>query len=109
MAGGDVADQVVVGVGQLGKLLLVASNEKRDDMIHLQQDARMYVTVLESADQTVTHTLQAGRHAWIHVARGNVSVKGQTLKAGDGAAVTDETTIEIGGAPGGEVIVFDLA
>ncbi len=94
---------------KLGKLLLVASNEKRDDIIHLHQDAKMYVTVLESADQKVMHTLQAGRHAWVHVARGNVSVNGQTLRAGDGAAVTDETTIEIGGAPGGEVIVFDLA
>ncbi|MBB6093357.1 hypothetical protein HNQ60_002235 [Povalibacter uvarum] len=93
---------------KLGKLLLVASNEKREDIIHIQQDAKMYVTVLESADQKVEHTLEPGRHAWVHVARGSVTVNGKTLKDGDGAAITDEAKIEISGAPGGEAILFDL-
>jgi redox-sensitive bicupin YhaK (pirin superfamily) len=93
---------------KLGKLLLVASNEKRDDIIHIQQDAKMYVTVLESADQRVEHTLAAGRHAWVHVARGSAVVNGNTLKAGDGAAITDESRIEISGSPSGEVLLFDL-
>jgi quercetin 2,3-dioxygenase len=93
---------------KLGRLLLVASNEKRDDIIHIQQDAKMYVTVLESADQRVEHTLAAGRHAWVHVARGSAVVNGNTLKAGDGAAITDESKIEISGSPSGEVLLFDL-
>ena len=33
---------------KLGKLLLVASNEQRDGLIHVQQDAKLYVTVLEN-------------------------------------------------------------
>lgn len=95
---------------KLGKLLLVAANEKREDIIHIQQDARMYVTVLESAEQRVTHTLEPGRQAWVHVATGSVTLNGQTLKAGDGAAITGESKIEIGGsAAGGEVLLFDLA
>lgn len=93
---------------KLGKLLLVASNDKREDIIHIQQDARMYVTVLESAQQRVEHTLAPGRHAWIHVATGSVVVNGKALKAGDGAAVTEEAKIEIGGSPSGEVLLFDL-
>jgi redox-sensitive bicupin YhaK (pirin superfamily) len=93
---------------KLGKLLLVASNEKRDDLIHIQQDAKMYVTVLDSAEQRVTHTLEPGRQAWIHVATGSVVVNGKTLKAGDGAAVTSESKIEISGSPSGEVLLFDL-
>ena len=93
---------------KLGKLLLVASNEQREDIIHIQQDAKMYVTVLESSDQKVTHALEAGRHAWIHVATGSAVVNGKVLKAGDGAAVTDESQIEISGSPQGEVILFDL-
>jgi quercetin 2,3-dioxygenase len=93
---------------KLGKLLLVASNEKRDGLIHVQQDAKLYVTVLESADQRVEHTLANGRHAWVHVARGSVHVNGQLLKAGDGAAITAESRIEISAAPEGEVLLFDL-
>jgi redox-sensitive bicupin YhaK (pirin superfamily) len=92
---------------KLGKLLLVASNEKRDDLIHIQQDAKMYVTVLDSTEQRVTHTLEPGRQAWIHVATGSVVVNGKMLKAGDGAAVTSES-IEISGSPSGEVLLFDL-
>jgi redox-sensitive bicupin YhaK (pirin superfamily) len=93
---------------KVGKLVLVASNEKREDIIHIQQDARMYVSVLESSEQKVVHTLEAGRHAWIHVATGSVVVNGKTLKAGDGAAIAEEAKIEISGAPSGEVILFDL-
>ena len=92
---------------KLGKLLLVASNEKRDDLIHIQQDAKMYVTVLDSAEQRVTHTLEPGRQAWIHVAAGSVVINGKMLKAGDGASVTSES-IEISGSPSGEVLLFDL-
>lgn len=92
---------------KLGKLLLVASNEKRDGLIHIQQDARLYVTVLEG-NQHVEHTLANGRHGWVHVARGAVHVNGQLLKAGDGAAITAESKIEISAAPEGEVLLFDL-
>jgi quercetin 2,3-dioxygenase len=93
---------------KLGKLLLVASNEERDGLIHIQQDAKLYVTVLESVDQRVEYAFARGRHSWVHVARGTVSVNGQTLKAGDGAAITDEAKIAISGEPGGEVLLFDL-
>jgi quercetin 2,3-dioxygenase len=92
---------------KLGKLLLVGSNEKREGLIHIQQDAKLYVTVLEGSHR-VEHTLAKGRHAWIHVARGSVSVNGQLLKAGDGAAITAEAKIEINAAPEGEVLLFDL-
>lgn len=93
---------------KLGKLLLVASNEKRDDIIHIQQDAKMYVTVLESADQRVEHTLAADRHAWVQVARGSAVVNGNVLKEGDGAAISAESKIEISGSPSAEVLLFDL-
>ncbi|HKE95910.1 MAG TPA: pirin family protein [Povalibacter sp.] len=93
---------------KVGKLLLVASNEKRDGLVHIQQDAKLYVSVLESAQQRVEHVLAAGRHAWIHVATGAVVVNGNALKAGDGAAITAESKIEISGSPSGEVLLFDL-
>jgi redox-sensitive bicupin YhaK (pirin superfamily) len=92
---------------KLGKLLLVGSNEKRDGLIHIQQDANLYVTVLEG-NQRVEHTLATGRNAWVHVASGSVFVNEQLLRAGDGAAITAESKIEISAAPEGEVLLFDL-
>lgn len=91
---------------KLGKLLLVAANEDRDDLIRIYQDAKMYVSVLEGS-QSVRHEVAAGRHAWVQVARGAVSVNGKPLKAGDAAAVSGEA-VEIAASPGGEVLVFDL-
>jgi redox-sensitive bicupin YhaK (pirin superfamily) len=94
---------------KLGKLLLVASNEQRAGVIHIEQDANLYVTVLENG-QRVEHTLATGRHAWLHVARGAATINGQMLKAGDGAAVAGPTTrIEIVGVEEAEVLLFDLA
>jgi redox-sensitive bicupin YhaK (pirin superfamily) len=93
---------------KLGKLLLVAANEDRDDLIRIHQDAKMYVTVLESPEQRVVHQLEHGRHAWLHVARGSIQLNGKTLTAGDGAAITNETHLELAGSPSGEAILFDL-
>lgn len=93
---------------KLGKLLLVASNEKRDGLIHVQQDAKLYVSVLEEG-QRVEHELAHGRHAWVHIARGAAIVNGQTLSAGDGAAINGQSKIEISGAPAGELLLFDLS
>jgi redox-sensitive bicupin YhaK (pirin superfamily) len=93
---------------KLGKLLLVAANEPRDDIIRIHQDAKMYVTVLESSQQRVVHQLEPGRHAWLHVARGSIQLNGKTLNAGDGAAITNESRVELAGSPSGEAILFDL-
>jgi len=93
---------------KLGKLLLVGSNSGEAGVIRLQQDAKMYVSVLDSAEQKVSHTLASGRHAWVQVASGSATVNGKKLERGDGAAIVSESKIEISGAPEAEVILFDL-
>jgi redox-sensitive bicupin YhaK (pirin superfamily) len=93
---------------KLGKLLLVGANEQRDDIIRIHQDAKMYVTVLDSPEQRVVHELASGRHAWLHVAQGSVQLNGKTLSAGDGASIQGESRIELAGSPSGEAILFDL-
>ena len=52
-----------------------------------------------------------GRHAWVHCAQGNITLNGQALKEGDGAALSEEAALQIAGAgpAGGEFLVFDLA
>ena len=65
----------------------------------------------------VRHTLRPGRHAWLQVAEGAVTLNGRVLEAGDGAAASDETTLELGGEGpqagrdegGAEALLFDLA
>jgi quercetin 2,3-dioxygenase len=90
------------------RLCLVASAKPRDGAIALHADADMFATVLD-ADVRADHALGAGRHAWVHVARGAARVNGTDLTAGDGVAISDEQVVRIeGGVGGGEVLLFDL-
>lgn len=91
-----------------GQLLLVASDDGRDGSVTINQDAAIYATVLEPGSEVV-HQLAAGRNAWIQVARGTVTLNGNDLDQGDGAAITAESTITITGREDSEVLLFDLA
>jgi quercetin 2,3-dioxygenase len=90
-----------------GTLRLIASNDGRDGSVTINQDAAVYAGVLENADEVI-HQLSAGRSAWIQVARGSVNVNGSELSQGDGAAITDESSITIAGRERSEILLFDL-
>ncbi|HYJ36526.1 MAG TPA: hypothetical protein VEV64_10235, partial [Rhizomicrobium sp.] len=55
------------------------------------------------------HPLAQGRKAWLQVARGEVTLCGEILKAGDAAAVTELTAIAVRSNAPSEVLLFDLA
>jgi quercetin 2,3-dioxygenase len=90
-----------------GQLKLVASRDGRDGSISFHTDANVYAAALD-AGQRVTHQLAPGRAAWVQVATGAVTLNGKRLNAGDGAAVTDESSLELVGVEDGETLVFDL-
>ena len=58
----------------------------------------------------MSHPLRDGRHAWLQVLRGGLNLNGQTLAAGDGTAVSEESALTIRAGAGGpsEVMLFDL-
>lgn len=90
-----------------GALQLVTSKTGREGSIAIHQDADLWLAKL-SAGQSVTHPLASGRHAWIHVAEGEVTLNGQTLTGGDAAALSDEQTIELSAKKPAQVLLFDL-
>jgi len=90
-----------------GRLRLVASADGRDGSLTIHSDAGLYVGSF-AAGQKQTLALERGRHAWVQVTRGTLRVQGQTLTAGDGAALSDEGQLELEGSDAGEVLVFDL-
>ena len=89
------------------QLRLVASPDGVEGSLSINQDARVYLTTLEQGS-SVSHTLADGRHAWLQVLRGEVELGNQTLSTGDGAAVSEEATIEITSIRGAEALLFDL-
>lgn len=92
-----------------GQLRLVGSRDGREGSVTIHQDLNLYATML-TAQQAVTHALEAGRGVWVHVAKGAVNLNGHDLTAGDGAAVTDETSLTLVGiGDESEVLLFDMA
>ena len=90
------------------RLCLVASNEN-GKAVKVHQDVRLYASSI-SAGSEVEASLKKGRHAWLQVARGQVKLNGaQRLKAGDGAAISDETSLSIRADAPSEILLFDLA
>jgi len=90
-----------------GRLNLVASKSGRDGSIAINQDADLLIAKL-SGGESVTHPLKANRHAWLHVAQGQVTVNGQALVAGDGVAVSNEPELKLTAAKPAEALLFDL-
>jgi len=91
-----------------GRLRLVGSNDGREGSVTIHQDTQLFAAILD-AGQTVVHTIEEKRYAWLQVARGTIVVNEVELKQGDGAAVRDERELEINAHDQAEVLLFDLA
>ena len=90
-----------------GKLHLITSKSGRADSIAIHQDADLWLARLDAGNR-VTHNLAPGRHAWIHVAEGEVSLNGTALRGGDAVAVGEENTLDLSAIKPSQVLLFDL-
>jgi redox-sensitive bicupin YhaK (pirin superfamily) len=90
-----------------GELHLLASKAGRDGSIAINQDADVYVAKLRDGD-AIEHALRPQRHVWVHVAEGQVSLNGESLRAGDGVALSDEKAVALTGKGPAQVLLFDL-
>jgi quercetin 2,3-dioxygenase len=88
-----------------GKFNLVAGPQAP---VTIHQDANLYIARLDKGTKA-THSLAPGRHAWVQIARGEVQLNGEKLKAGDGAAISNETEIQVEATMASETLLFDLA
>jgi redox-sensitive bicupin YhaK (pirin superfamily) len=100
-------DQQVVSLDP-GAFYQIAGRRPGAGAVRVFQDVAVYVARLD-AGQRVEHRLAPDRAAWLHVARGAVTLDGTSLRAGDGVAVTRQDRVAIGGEAPAEVILFDLA
>jgi redox-sensitive bicupin YhaK (pirin superfamily) len=90
------------------QLRLVASPDGSNDSLTIRQDARISLAMLEGSHE-VSYPLAQGRHSWVQVLRGGVTLNGQSLLVGDGAAVSAESELSIQADGLSEVLLFDLA
>jgi len=88
-------------------LTLVGSHGGRDGSVPINQDADVWLARWD-AGSSATHPLEPGRHAWVQVAEGEVTLNGETLRSGDGAALSGEAGLTLAAQTRAQVLLFDL-
>jgi redox-sensitive bicupin YhaK (pirin superfamily) len=86
----------------------IAAPEPREHEVRLVQDAEIWVAKLDANVEAI-RPLAQGRKAWLQVARGEITIGEETLKAGDAAAITDQTQVTVRSKEPSEVLLFDLS
>lgn len=91
-----------------GRLRLVASKGGDDGSVHINQDVKLYASILNNGE-SVTHQLSDGRHAWVQLISGSLDVNGEELQPGDGMAVSAESVLKLkANEDKTEFLLFDL-
>lgn len=87
---------------------LIASSDGAEASVTVHQDVRVFLAELESG-RKVFFQHKPDRHLWLQVTRGELELGGETLKAGDGVAISGEPDINLTAHSPAELLLFDLA
>ena len=95
---------------KLDRFKLLASPKPVTGAAKLNQDASVSVAEL-TPGKSLSYPLGKDRHGWLQVIRGEVTVNGKKLNAGDAIAADEEKELQISaeGAINSELLLFDLA
>lgn len=88
-------------------LQLVVSPEKSEETIHIQQDAKMFISYLEE-EQKLSYSIETERGVYLHLIEGVLEVNGTMINSGDALKITNEKTIIITAKSKSELILFDM-
>lgn len=91
-----------------GRLHLIATKAGGDEALPIHQDVDVYVAKLDGKNE-VKHSLRSGRHAWVQLIEGELSLNGHSLAPGDGASASEETELVFCTGTGAHFLLFDLA
>ena len=90
-----------------GALRLIASRDGTQDSVTLHADVAIHAGLFDGKEQAEL-SLNRARKAYVHLARGRLSVNGLALVAGDALFIEDESRITLDQGFDAEVLVFDL-
>ena len=91
-----------------GRLALIASPDGRDGSLTIHADARLHAGLFDAGERAEL-ALDPARPAYVHLARGRLSVNGQPMGGGDGLRLDGESRLRLEHGEGAEVLVFELA
>ncbi|WP_294000842.1 pirin family protein [Sphaerotilus sp.] len=103
--------QVITEADKRGRLHLVAAPAGSPDAaratLQINANARLWAGVFHG-EESATLALDPARKAYVHLARGRLTVNGRALEAGDALLLAQESALTVGQGDAAEVLVFDL-
>lgn len=97
----------VAPAAKRGMLAAIAGPQGAGAAVTIHQDARIFAALVD-ADETIEYRIPAGRRAYVHVARGSLSINATPLGPGDAAVPDAEEVLRLAQGHQAEVLVFDL-
>jgi len=94
--------------GRHGRWQTLVSPDGRDDSLRIHQDAILKTAELDRGNQ-VELALSENRHAYLHVAFGDVQVGDTMLASGDAATLSGPASLDIAARDKSQLLFFDLA
>jgi redox-sensitive bicupin YhaK (pirin superfamily) len=86
----------------------VASKSGMGDSITINQEAAIYLADIK-AGVTLEHELANSQYAWLQVLRGDLTLNGESLLTGDGAAIGHESLLKLSCKENSELMLFELS
>jgi redox-sensitive bicupin YhaK (pirin superfamily) len=94
-------------VRESGKLSRIASPGGGGAEVSVFQDISLYAGKF-SGGESAAYAIAPGRQVYLHLARGEIDLNGESLEGGDGAMIEDERLLTLTGTAEAEVLLFDL-
>jgi quercetin 2,3-dioxygenase len=89
------------------RLRLIGSRDGRDGSVTIHQNLGLYSALLSSGAK-IDQPLAPSRAGWVQVVSGAIDLNGLHLRAGDGVAAVNETSLKILTLEPAEILLFDL-
>jgi redox-sensitive bicupin YhaK (pirin superfamily) len=89
-------------------LHLLASKEGKEGSLQIHQDVLLYRLIL-GKNESFAFPINPNRFIWVQIVKGPVLINGNSLDAGDGLQVSEETILSFEAIQDTELLLFDLA
>ena len=89
------------------QLVPIVTPDGEGNSLRVKQDAQI-LNGLFDAGFTLNFVADSARSYWVQIVSGEILINGETLMAGDGAAISDTALLEIKAVNESNILLFDL-